>query len=59
MYDVVRTYVTKVIVCDPRRNKLLGRGSKADKPDARKLDELPRAGLLRVVYHGLMRRREN
>src|SRR5262249_45474740 len=31
---------------------LLGEGSKADKPDARKLAELLRAGLLRPVYHG-------
>src|SRR5262249_54299491 len=30
----------------------LGEGSKADKPDARKLAELLRAGLLRPVYHG-------
>ena len=52
MYDVVRGYVKEVIVCDPRRNKLLGEGSKADKPDARKLAELLRAGLLRPVYHG-------
>src|SRR5215467_14406101 len=52
MYDVVRGYVSEVIVCDPRRNKLLGEGSKADKPDARKLAELLRAGLLRSVYHG-------
>jgi transposase len=44
--------VKEVIVCDPRRNKLLGEGSKADKPDARKLAELLRAGLLRPVYHG-------
>src|SRR5262245_14354822 len=52
MYDVVRGYVSEVIVCDPRRNKLLGEGSKADKPDARKLADLLRAGLLRPVYHG-------
>src|SRR5215813_9623537 len=52
MYDVVRGYVKEVVVCDPRRNKLLGEGSKADKPDARKLAELLRAGLLRPVYHG-------
>src|SRR5262250_1606030 len=52
MYDVVRGYVKEVIVCDPRRNKLLGEGSKADKLDARKLAELLRAGLLRAVYHG-------
>jgi Transposase len=31
---------------------LLGEGSKADKPDARKLADLLRAGLLRPVYHG-------
>jgi transposase len=52
MYDVVRGYVSEVIVCDPRRNKLLSEGSKADKPDARKLADLLRAGLLRAVYHG-------
>jgi transposase len=44
--------VSEVVVCDPRRNKLLGEGSKADKADARKLAELLRAGLLRAVYHG-------
>jgi hypothetical protein len=49
---VVRGYVKEVNVCDPRRNKLLGEGSKADKPDPRKLAELLRAGLLRPVYHG-------
>jgi transposase len=52
LYEVIRTYVTEVIVCDPRRNKLLQEGSKADKVDARKLAELLRAGLLRSVYHG-------
>ena len=50
--DVVRGYVTEVIVCDRRRNKLLGEGSKTDKIDARKLAELLQAGLLRSVYHG-------
>ena len=48
----MRGYVKGVIVCDPRGNKRLGEGSKADKPDARKLAELRRAGLLRAVYHG-------
>jgi transposase len=52
LYDVVRTYVAEVIVCDPRRNKLLSEGSKGDKPDARKLAELIRVGLVRPVYHG-------
>ena len=31
LYEVIRAYVTEVIVCDPRRNKLLEDGSKADK----------------------------
>jgi hypothetical protein len=55
--EVVRGYVKEVIVCDPRRNKLLGEGSKADKPDARKLAEL-----LRVCFGPcitVMRRRDN
>lgn len=50
--EVVRPWVAELVVCDPRRNKLLEEGSKGDKPDARKLAELLRAGLLRSVYHG-------
>jgi transposase len=52
LYEVVRAHVAEVIVCDPRRNKLLSEGSKADRPDARKLADLLRAGMLRSVYHG-------
>jgi transposase len=52
LYEVVRAYVAKVIVCDPRRNKLLSEGSKGDKPDALKLAELV-AG--RAVEIGLSR----
>ena len=49
LYNVLRAWANEVIVCDPRRNKLLEEGSKADKPDARKLAELLRAGLLKPV----------
>ena len=52
LYEVLRTFVAEVIVCDPRRNTLLSEGSKADKADARKLADLLLAGLLRPVYHG-------
>jgi transposase len=52
LYEVVRGYAKEVIVCDPRRNRLLEEGSKGDKPDARKLAQLLRVGLLRSVYHG-------
>jgi transposase len=52
LYDLLKPYVTKVVVCDPRRNALLRQGNKSDQIDARKLAELLRAGLLRSVYHG-------
>src|SRR5712671_168659 len=52
LYDLLKPHVTKVVVCDPRRNALLKEGNKSDKVDARKLVELLRAGLLRQVYHG-------
>ena len=44
LYEVIRAYVTEVVVCDPRRNKLLDEGSKTDKVDALKLAELLRTG---------------
>ena len=52
LHEILRSHVTEMVVCDPRRNKLLGEGSKADKVDARKLADLLRTGMLRSVYHG-------
>lgn len=52
LYDLLQPYVTRIVVCDPRRNALLQEGSANDRIDARKLAELLRAGLLRSVYHG-------
>src|ERR1700677_1385479 len=52
LYDLVKPHVTKVVVCDPRRNALLKAGNKNDRVDARKLSDLLRAGLLTPVYHG-------
>jgi transposase len=49
LYDVIKPYVSKVIVCDPRKNKI--DGSKTDKIDARKLAELLRLNALSAVYH--------
>src|SRR5215475_5558443 len=45
LYDLYKPYVTKVVVCNPRRNALLKEGNKTDRIDARKLAELLRAGL--------------
>src|SRR5260221_4304590 len=52
LYDLLRPHVTKVVVCDPRKNALLKTGNKSDRIDARKLAELLRSNLLRPVYHG-------
>jgi transposase len=52
LYDLLKPHVTKIVVCNPRRNALLKEGSKSDRIDARKLAELLRSNLLRSVYHG-------
>src|SRR5882762_4025387 len=52
LYDLLKPHVTKVLVCDPRRNALLQEGNQNDRVDARKLAELLHNNRLRSVYHG-------
>jgi transposase len=52
LYDLLRSRVAKVLVCDPRKNALLKDGSKSDRIDARKLAELLRGNHLSPIYHG-------
>jgi transposase len=52
LHDLLKPHVTKVVVCDPRKNALLKSGNKNDRIDARKLADLLRTGLLSAVYHG-------
>ena len=52
LYDILKKTKGHVLVCDPRKNRLLQEGNKSDKVDARKLAQLLRAGLLSSVYHG-------
>src|ERR1700675_1743192 len=52
LHDLLQPHVTKVVVCDPRKNALLKAGNKNDRIDARKLADLLRSGLLSPVYHG-------
>ena len=52
LYDLLKPHVSKLVVCDPRRNALLKEGSKSDRVDARKLAELLQNNQLRPVYHG-------
>ncbi|MGC2531236.1 MAG: transposase, partial [Candidatus Acidiferrum sp.] len=40
LYDLLKPYVTELVVCNPRKNALLKEGSKSDRIDARKLAEL-------------------
>jgi transposase len=48
----LRPAVDEMVICDPRRNKLICQdGDKTNRIDARKLAELSRAGMLRAVYH--------
>jgi transposase len=52
LHDLLEPHVSKVVVCDPRKNALLKAGNKNDRIDARKLADLLRAGLLSTIYHG-------
>ena len=52
LYDLLKPHVTRVVVCNPRKNALLKAGNKNDRVDARKLADLLRSGLLSSVYHG-------
>ena len=51
LYSELKPFVTKLIVCDPYRNRLLSEGVKNDRTDATKLVQLLKADMLREVYH--------
>jgi len=52
LHDLLKPHVSRLVVCDPRKNALLKDGSKSDRIDARKLAELLRGNQLHPVYHG-------
>src|SRR6267143_1829417 len=52
LYDLLKPHVTKLLVCDPRKNASMREGSQNDKIDARRLAELLRLHHLHPVYHG-------
>jgi transposase len=52
LYDLLKPHVSKVVVCNPRKNALLKEGNKSDRIDARKLSELLHLNYLKPVYHG-------
>jgi transposase len=52
LYDLLKPHVTKLVVCDPRKNASMREGHQSDKIDARRLAELLRLNHLHAVYHG-------
>src|ERR1700674_1109793 len=52
LYDLLKPHVTKLLVCDPRKNASMREGNQNDKIDARRLAELLRLNHLLPVYHG-------
>src|SRR6202790_3915945 len=52
LYDLLKPHVTKLVVCDPRKNTSMREGNQSDKIDARRLAELLRLNHLSPVYHG-------
>lgn len=51
LHTELHEHVDRLLICDPRRNRLLSEGPKTDKIDAGKLVQLLRAGLLKEVFH--------
>src|SRR5258708_24727247 len=52
LHDLLKPHVTKLVVCNPRKNALLKEGNKSDRIDAHKLAELLYLNKLSSVYHG-------
>jgi len=51
LHDLLKPYVSRLVVCDPRKNARLQEGNKNDRVDARKLAEWLRTNQLKPVYH--------
>jgi hypothetical protein len=47
LYDLLRPHVTKLVVCDPRKNACMREGNQSDKINPRRLAELLRLNDLR------------
>jgi len=52
LHDLLKPHVSRLVVCDPRKNALMRDGNQNDRADARKLAELLRTNPVHAVYHG-------
>src|SRR4029450_9281168 len=52
LHDLLKPHVSRLVVCDPRKNALMRDGNQNDRVDARNLAELLRTHQVKPVYHG-------
>ena len=52
LHDLLKPHVSRLVVCDPRKNALMRDGNQNDRVDARNLAELLRTNQVHAVYHG-------
>ena len=52
LHDLLKPHVSRLVVCDPRKNALMRDGNQNDRVDARNLAELLRTNQVKPVYHG-------
>jgi hypothetical protein len=52
LYDLLKSHVTKRVVCNPRKIALLKDGNKCDRIDTHKLADLLYMNKIKPVYHG-------
>jgi transposase len=51
LHDLLKPHVSRLVVCDPRKNALMRDGNQNDRADARNLAELLRTNQVHAVYH--------
>ena len=51
LHDLLKPHVSRLVVCDPRKNALMRDGNQNDRADARNLAELLRTNQVKAVYH--------
>ena len=52
LHDLLKPHVSRLVVCDARKNALMRDGNQNDRVDARNLAELLRTNQNHAVYHG-------
>jgi transposase len=51
LHDLLKPHVSRLVVCNPRKNAQSRDGNKNDRVDARMLAELLRTNQVKAVYH--------